>query len=403
MPELKTQRPSALSRWVESVLDWTPIQRALLLSVLIVVESLQYAAWGVLTLLLPPVQTNVNLQVSHTFMPVTGLATLASFMVLGLCFYYRHSTDVRLNRLIPFIMAHCYAVTMVYFGYLVGTLSMASGVVVMGAPIFGLMMLERRVVYSALTLSLVLLLGLTFLALKGTIAYAPLLIHSDKNGIVGSGFWFWSMLFFMMPHMLVSVFMCDLLMSSLRRREQDVRYLSERDTLTGLHNRRSISQSFNALIQQYRYDQMPVAVLLLDLDHFKKINDTYGHLSGDYVLVEATQVMQKYVRTQDLVGRFGGEEFVIIAPNISHDEALSLAERIRHQIAALVLYSNHGERISVTTSIGLMHQVIDEQSMDHLFIHHADRALYAAKSNGRNCVVSYDHLCSPDVDCVVTP
>jgi diguanylate cyclase (GGDEF)-like protein len=318
------------------------------------------------------------------------LSLLISFTILALCFYYRQSTCPRLNHRLPSVMSHSYALNMVYFGYVIGTMSLVTGVVMMGAPIVGLMLLERKIVYRSLMLGMGLIVLLSLLSLKGLIPYAPLLLDHDKSGMAGSEFWFWSMVFFMIPHLLVSVLMCDLLMTTLRRRELEVRYLSERDSLTGLHNRRSMTRHLEALIQRSQgRKHLSVAVLLLDLDHFKHINDTFGHLSGDEVLVATAKVLQHSVRQNDMVGRFGGEEFVVVLDGADDAEALLIAERIRERLAALQMTAQNGQLIPIRGSIGLTCDFIYDYTTENGLIHQADQALYKAKSWGRNRVVRF--------------
>jgi diguanylate cyclase (GGDEF)-like protein len=392
---LKPRPSRAFERFIDALLDWTPIQRALLLSFLIFIETFQYVVWGGAVMLmsdLEAVALSVDQQVVIHFMPFSCISLLISSSVLGICWYFRHSTSPRLSVWIPVLMAHSYGLNMVYFGYLVGSMSMVTGVVLMGAPVFGLMLVERKTVYSALVVGFLGLSILSLLSLQGVIDYAPMLIDADKNGIAGSDFWFWSMLFFMVPHLVVSVLMCDLLMTSLRRRELEVRYLSERDSLTGLYNRRSINTYLQEMIQRARSQRYSVAVLLLDLDHFKSINDTYGHLSGDDVLVEASRVLQACVREQDIVGRFGGEEFVVILEDIDEATTYRIAERIRAQLEALQVLDEQGQSMPVRGSIGMTFDQVDSTTAYNTLIHKADQALYRAKLAGRNQVMRFKDI-----------
>ncbi len=150
---------------------------------------------------------------------------------------------------------------------------------------------------------------------------------------------------------------------------------SSRDALTGLYNRRSLIEQLAHQWQRHRRTQAPLAIMTIDLDHFKRINDTLGHTAGDSVLVHLTKLLQNHVRGEDIVGRVGGEEFMLLLPDTEPQHAISLAERLRVLVRAEAL----GTTISV--GIALAHSVDkDPESM----IARADAALFRAKEAGRN-------------------
>jgi diguanylate cyclase (GGDEF)-like protein len=152
------------------------------------------------------------------------------------------------------------------------------------------------------------------------------------------------------------------------------------DSLTGLPNRRAVQEALKRMIAQAGRTLAPMAVLVLDLDHFKQINDTYGHDRGDAVLAAVGDVLAGALRTSDFVGRNGGEEFVALLPDTGADGALEAAEKLRAAIARVTL---PGIDRAVTASVGVAvypHTAADPESLLRL----ADRALYAAKAAGRN-------------------
>ena len=161
--------------------------------------------------------------------------------------------------------------------------------------------------------------------------------------------------------------------------------LARTDTLTGLLNRRAFSASLQAEIARSERHGWPLSVLLLDIDHFKSINDGHGHAAGDVVLAKVAASLLETSRNCDLVGRWGGEEFVVGLTSTSLEDARVGAERIRVALAALDIRSETGARIPVTASVG----VTAWEPGDHLdpLIERADHAMYAAKSGGRNRVV----------------
>ena len=214
--------------------------------------------------------------------------------------------------------------------------------------------------------------------------YAPLLIY--QGDITTTSFWFWSMMFFILPYWLVVCVLCDFIIKSWRQREADVRYLAERDPLTGLHNRHYLDQQIPLLLKEVIAEQQMLSIVVIDLDHFKKINDQFGHLWGDKVLQAAAQVLKQNVRKSDIVGRFGGEEFILVLPNTYETEALAIAERIRYQLASLSLQDDQQRAIPVSGSLGLVSKQPALDTAFNTLVHFADLALYRAKANGRNQV-----------------
>lgn len=156
------------------------------------------------------------------------------------------------------------------------------------------------------------------------------------------------------------------------------------DPLTGLGNRGALE---NALEHQWqmaqRYEQ-DLSVLMIDIDHFKNINDTYGHDTGDYVIKSVADSIGATTRQTDLSFRYGGEEFLVLLNKTTPMGSTIIAERIRENIAALDLKDSKGKSIDVTVSVGgsCLHPGIDKQTL----VKEADQALYRAKDNGRNCV-----------------
>jgi diguanylate cyclase (GGDEF)-like protein len=154
------------------------------------------------------------------------------------------------------------------------------------------------------------------------------------------------------------------------------------DALTGLPNRRSFNDTLKRMVAQSVRSDQPLAVIAIDLDHFKQINDRFGHDKGDEVLATAAAALREGTRTSDFVGRWGGEEFVVIAPDTPLDGALALAENLRAGIERLTVVGVDRE-ISASFGVAVTpaHAVSPE-----LLVRQADRALYAAKALGRNCV-----------------
>jgi two-component system, NtrC family, C4-dicarboxylate transport sensor histidine kinase DctB len=156
------------------------------------------------------------------------------------------------------------------------------------------------------------------------------------------------------------------------------------DPLTGAHNRGHFLQITEKIINYVRRYDSELCVLLIDIDHFKRVNDTYGHPAGDEVLKQTTQVLRKMMRKSDAFARFGGEEFVIALADTSPDEALALCNRIREELERHPMLLDDGvTTIQVTMSGGLSKVLPGETSVDAA-LKRSDEALYESKKNGRN-------------------
>jgi diguanylate cyclase (GGDEF)-like protein len=166
------------------------------------------------------------------------------------------------------------------------------------------------------------------------------------------------------------------------RRQLDV--LATRDDLTGALNRRQFLVLADREWARCRRYEMAAALLMFDVDHFKRVNDLHGHLAGDLMLREMAQAVARTLRQADLFGRFGGEEFIAFLPHTDTLGALDAAERVREAVAKLAL-EWRGQEIRTTVSVGVVPLEPDHESLGAL-IADADLALYAAKDAGRNCV-----------------
>jgi|TARA_R100000501_G_scaffold10060_2_gene19887 diguanylate cyclase (GGDEF)-like protein len=177
---------------------------------------------------------------------------------------------------------------------------------------------------------------------------------------------------------------------NLRLRES-LRHQSLRDPLTGLHNRRYLDETIDLEFAKSRRNQVPVSLIMADIDHFKHVNDTHGHDAGDYILRKIAACLSANIRKGDVACRFGGEEFVILLPGLNHQEALERAEILREQISTLPIKSAECEVGQVTASFGVATFAGGEETPADV-IKSADHALYEAKSAGRDRVRSTNVL-----------
>lgn len=181
-------------------------------------------------------------------------------------------------------------------------------------------------------------------------------------------------------------------LEALGKSEARFRYMAEHDALTGIYNRRSFYDLAVMELERARKESVPCALIIFDIDHFKRFNDTYGHLDGDAALRHVTGTVSHGLRDQDIFGRYGGEEFVLLLPDVGKSTGRNVAERLRNAVAASPVMTRTAGPATVTVSMGLVFVPPggeDEVKVSHLekYLGQADEALYQAKERGRNRLV----------------
>lgn len=175
-----------------------------------------------------------------------------------------------------------------------------------------------------------------------------------------------------------------------QEREHRYRREAQTDALTGLANRRKLLTDGVAAVDAAYSRNEPLAVLMIDIDHFKRVNDTFGHAVGDTALRAVADLCRAAIRQTDLAARLGGEEFVVVLPNTTEPQALEIAERFRGAVQNYSIAGDDAPTIRLTVSIGIACLAPDGRDDFDTLLEEADLALYAAKSQGRNRVVRAD-------------
>jgi diguanylate cyclase (GGDEF)-like protein len=169
------------------------------------------------------------------------------------------------------------------------------------------------------------------------------------------------------------------------QRFSSVKNMAIYDTLTGLHNRRYFEEKLEIEAQKCFCSNIPLSLVMVDIDFFKKVNDTFGHTEGDQVLCKVSSLLKTSVRKKDIVARYGGEEFILILPEARLEESFVIAERIR-RLVENTLFEVGKAQVNLTLSMGISnfpsHQVKSKEQLTEM----ADQALYDAKRGGRNRV-----------------
>ncbi len=187
-------------------------------------------------------------------------------------------------------------------------------------------------------------------------------------------------------------FELEVTLRELQEKNHELEEMNTQDALTSLRNRRYFDKKITMEFRRSRREQTPLALVMLDIDHFKRINDTYGHLSGDDVIKHVAMTIKHALkRPSDVACRYGGEEFALILPNTDDDGALSVAEHIRSEIEKTTINSASID-IKITISAGIFSSIADQSSDPNYYTDLADKALYHAKNSGRNKVCSANKL-----------
>lgn len=178
------------------------------------------------------------------------------------------------------------------------------------------------------------------------------------------------------------------LQDQLKRSNELLTQLSNTDHLTGLYNRRFLVDALGKEFQRASRKQGHLSLVMLDIDYFKRVNDTYGHQAGDAVLVALAGMVRQHLRSYDVAARYGGEEFLLVLPEATLEESVAVAERLRHETTELAFDRNLRD-LCLTISLGVAAYPDNHADSMESLIWQADEALYQAKQNGRNRVETY--------------
>ena len=362
--------------------NWTLLNKTMLILSLSIFINLSMLAWDLFVLYQPQFYPWVNLAVIHTHLSL-GMIFMSVFIgLLLLCHFCSQQRWV--EKFMPMLSVQLFTLVLLIHGYFVGSFSPATMVGYVGWAGVGLILFDRKIIYCALAPATIVLLLLNYLSTFAGLPYAPLFNMEPMNQTVMHPFWVMSMFFFLVPLMLVCLFLFEILLSQWRIREATIATLSRIDPLTNVMNRRSIANQLEQLHQQRK---ALYSVVLLDLDHFKNINDQFGHSMGDQVLVNVAKCLANNLRDRDMIGRFGGEEFILLLPNTTTEQAQHVAERCRIALTELNFVYEQQQPFSISASFGVSSS--QNASEPQQIIRQADQALYAVKTAGRNQVQIY--------------
>jgi len=380
----KQLRSSKLSRYLleeEVIMNWDTLKKCILILVLGCCVNLIWLVWETFVLFNSEYWHVVNVQLLRHKLVINSIFFITLLGLIYPCYALQKQAWVQ--RFLPYIAIGILIISLCYNGYMIGVFSPVTMVVYICLIAVGLVLFERKIVYVMLVPATCFLIVSGYLSFIDVIPYAP--IFQIDGQLFLNGFWLLSMLYFVIPILITCLILFEILLSQWRHRERLIQHLSQIDPLTNTFNRRRISQSLEYLHQQD--PQNPYAVILLDLDHFKSINDQFGHHMGDTVLIAVSQKLGLHLRESDVVGRFGGEEFILILKQSSALKARQIAERCRAAIEDLVIQNEDGRAIRITASFGIA--LATDKLKPQQLLDQADKALYAAKASGRNQIKCY--------------
>lgn len=370
--------PHRIAEGVAHLLEKNPAERSLFMLASMILGFLQYLLWLFYFGVYPHPLIDPAVLRQVTWVVLATVPVLAGIYALG----DRYRSHPAAQRWLPVVMAQLYSATLLPIGYVLGQLSFTTGILLAGSPILGFILFDRRYVLWALGSALLLFAVVGVLTVSGAVTYGPL-IHFDSSNPEHLAFHFFTQLYFGSPHLLAFLVIANIVMQQWKWRESDIRHQSQLDGLTGAFNRAAIFERWHQLVADVR--RMPVSVLMLDLDHFKQVNDQYGHGVGDRVLQAVVQTLQATLRHDDALGRYGGEEFMVLLPHTAAERAIEVAERCRLAVEALRL-EHEGRLLGFTVSIGVASGTPSDAQAADALVEQADQALYQAKHRGRNRV-----------------
>ncbi len=381
-------RGEAVRRFLDRLIDpmgYTEVDRCLMASVILVCGiaifalTVEYAdGWPYL----PP---DVDPSLMRLVARLARFAFGPWFLLLFLLFVLRERAPR--SRALVYATTQLYAITIALFTYLIGPFYAPGWTAFLGSAVVGFLLFEWHVTILGIATFFALISTAALLGATGGVPSAPLLAGLSQQGEKITLPWAVRMGLTSLAFSTLTLGMSSYIITRWRDRERRYELLSKTDALTGIVNRRHFLELFEyEFARAVRY-QTKLACVIVDLDLFKRVNDTYGHAAGDRVLVAAAEAIKRSVRELDVVARYGGEEFAILLPSTGLEGAEEVAQRCRRMLEEAEVPID-GHTIRMTASLGVASFPETSATRIEDVIKRADRALYRAKEEGRNRVVT---------------
>ena len=369
----------------EIILNWNTLTKCCLVMILGALVYALWISWYLFVFSFPTLKYWMNVDLFYSHLTLSIIIFFSYLLLAWLGWKFKNNTWVK--DYFPYFSILYFGSTLIYGGFNIGIISPATIGSYISLMSVGVVLFDRKIIYSAAIPISIFMLSAIILSSLQLIPYAPL-FSQELNGTILSEnpFWVNSMLILSFPILLFSIILFEILLTQWRNREAQIQNMSLLDPLTNIFNRRSLAQR----LMQMQLEQTAYALVLLDLDHFKMINDTYGHDVGDLVLTKVAKLLDMHVGQDDMVGRFGGEEFLLILNNKNTEQTIFIAEQCRKLIEQEEIILDHEQKLYVTASFGVA--ISEQDQSKEVVLRQADQALYLAKHKGRNQVRHYAEI-----------
>ena len=379
------------SRWRRAFVEWDPLERSvtdrcMLVAWLMLPFSAGYWLLDEVVLLRPDIAPYYDFAFLASFQHVLAGFVLAWVALLALGPWFRKRAP-RGERALVWVTIQLYSIGNAVAAVCAGPVTTPHVIVLVGGVAVGFFLFEPRDVVSGMVAAFLVIAASIVGMLEGWMPYAPLLARAPYEGGHVSTWWIALTGVVTAAAGLALVTLFAYLTARLRDRERRLNEAARTDPLTGVANRRRFLEVFTHEFERSRRYGSSLSCVILDLDHFKSINDRYGHAVGDKVLVAAADAFRRSLRVADSIARWGGEEFVLLLPQTNQEGAEAVADRCRRSLEDVRVTTDQGA-VGVTVSLGVATYPHPHLQSPDALLRRADEALYEAKKGGRNRVVS---------------
>ncbi len=390
-------RPPGTVRLLDAPLGWHAVTRALLLQGCLLPFLMLAFFESTWFLVRPELAPYLSMADLATYNALIGAVTLYGTLLFAVGLYLRDQRpDSRLYQLLVSVFACLWPIGA---GYYFGLHISGMVAVFLAASVLAVVLLERRIALAGVLGGVLAALVLSAVEQARIVRHAPLLQSPpfDAQGLESS--WFWSVGASVFMAALLVIALVDQLVRKERAHARLLRSLAVTDALTGAYNRRYFVDSLERELERAKRFRFPISVILLDIDHFKRVNDTLGHAVGDEVLVELVCRFQGQLRESDLLARYGGEEFVLLLSHLDEGSALVAAERLRGVLADAPFLVGE-QAVPISASFGVATVDPDGDHSVSAVLRRADQAMYKAKDAGRDrvCILREDEEDTAEVE-----
>lgn len=390
----KKHNKSSFIAFASNYLDLSETSKAKFLFYYLALNAIYFA---LLLFIIDYLPKEINDELNHNL--IINLILLSVFFaffsfIFGVIGEFLEFSSSNLQNAYIYLGLIAFTASSLTLAHLLGDMSIITGMATSGTPITGMVLFETRKILYTLFSSAVIYLIIATLTFNGTLNYAPLI--ENTTFYESNSLWRTLILAMVIPNIIIILSISLASVIRWKQREEEAAYLAQKDILTQANNRRQVLTLMGESIMNARINKTPLCVMMIDIDHFKKINDEHGHLAGDKVIVHVSDLIAKHLPNIAYHGRYGGEEFCIVMPYTELEQAKKTAEIIRENIEKNIL--NIAEKsLSLSVSIGLT-KFKECDKNEHItdiadrLLFESDKAMYNVKQGGRNGIKVYQAI-----------